>query len=97
MNMVVIQSEDLQVLIKNAVREVLADAPQLQHPPDPEPTAELMTRKEVSKLFGVSMPTLIAWSKENILPCLHFKRSVRYKKGDVERLLQSKSKNGGGK
>ena len=97
MEMVVIEKSELKAMIQNAVTDALSVQANKELPPKPEPSTELMTRKEVSKLFGVSLPTLIAWSKENILPCLHFKRSVRYKKGDVERLLQSKSKNGGGK
>ena len=95
MNMVVIQDEDLRLMIKNVVTEALGNVPPAQSPQDPEPATELMTRKEVRKLFNVSLPTLIAWSRENVLPCLHFKRSVRYKRSDVERLLKSKNKTGG--
>lgn len=93
--MVVIQDEDLRLMIKNVVTEALGNVPPAQSPQDPEPATELMTRKEVRKLFNVSLPTLIAWSRENVLPCLHFKRSVRYKRSDVERLLKSKNKTGG--
>lgn len=95
MQMVVIERDDLRVMIRDAVNEALISTPQQQLIPEPEPASELMTRKEVSKLFGVSMPTLISWAKENILPCLHFRRSVRYKRADVEKLLKSKNKIGG--
>ncbi len=95
MNMVVMESDDLRLMIKNVVTEALGNVPPPQSSQDLEPATELMTRKEVKKLFGVSMPTLISWSKQNILPCLHFKRSVRYKRSDVEQLLKAKNKTGG--
>ncbi len=62
-------------------------------PPIPQPETELMTRAEVRKLFGVSMPTLIRWAKEKTLPCLRFNRSVRYRACDVKRALQHKKGN----
>lgn len=95
--MVIVPQEELRVMIRNAVSEAFNNAPKQDIHPDPEPTTELMTRKEVRKLFGVSLPTLVKWSKENVLPCLHFNRCVRYRKNDVEKLLKTKSKNGGGK
>ena len=81
---------DLAEIIRREVSAALSGLPILSKTTIPEPETELMTRAEVCKLFGVSMPTLIRWAKEKTLPCLRFNRSVRYRVCDVKRLLQFK-------
>lgn len=55
--------------------------------------SELMTRKEVIDLFGISYPTLARWIARGILKPLHFERSVRFNKQDIDKLLSSKGVN----
>jgi|694.fasta_scaffold72940_2 hypothetical protein len=57
---------ELANLIAEAVRqEIRTLNRQVEHPP--APTKELMTRKDVAKLFDVSLVTIHEWSKIGIL------------------------------
>ncbi len=85
-----LSENDLVEIIRREVSAVLNGLSLQTLPLIPEPETELMTRAEVRKLFGVSMPTLIRWAKEKTLPCLRFNRSVRYRMSDVKRALQLK-------
>lgn len=81
---------DLAEIIRREVSAALSGLPTLPNSTITEPETELMTRAEVRKLFGVSMPTLIRWAKEKTLPCLHLNRCVRYRVSDVKRVLRIK-------
>ncbi len=53
---------------------------------------ELLTPKEVRTLFGVTDKTLHVWNKNGFLPRLRIGGVVRYRRADVERAAQIKSK-----
>lgn len=53
-----------------------------------EPT-ELLTRKEVASILGVTLPTLHSWTKQKILLAYRIGNKVRYKKNEVMEALQS--------
>ena len=89
MEMVLIAMPDLRAMISEAIREAMV-LPEQPPPVVQEADHKLLTRKQVQLIFGVSLPTLIRWSKERILPCLHINRSVRYKQRDVNHLLQNR-------
>ena len=49
----------------------------------------LRTRKEVTQLLAISLPTLGTWTKEGIIKAVRIGNSVRYKMEDVEQALQN--------
>lgn len=53
---------------------------------------ELMTAKEVRAVFGVTDKTLHVWNKTGFLPRIRIGGVVRYRRADVERAAQAKSK-----
>lgn len=53
---------------------------------------ELMTAKEVRAMIGVTDKTLHVWDKSGFLPRLRIGGVVRYRRADVERAAQIKSK-----
>ncbi|MBK9246561.1 MAG: helix-turn-helix domain-containing protein [Ignavibacteria bacterium] len=93
MEMVIIPTAELQTMIKIAVKEAMDNAAPILEIAKSEPDNELLTRKQVRKLFNVSLPTLARWGKLNVLPCLRINRSIRYRASDVQKALQQK--NGG--
>ncbi|MBU0597154.1 MerR family transcriptional regulator [Patescibacteria group bacterium] len=55
---------------------------------------ELITLKEASEVLKVHPNTLRAWDKKGILVAVRFgeRRIRRYKKEDIKRLIESKTK-----
>ena len=53
---------------------------------------ELMTAKQVRAMIGVTDKTLHVWDKSGFLPRLRIGGVVRYRRADVERAAQVKSK-----
>jgi len=52
---------------------------------------EILTRKEIMELFGISLSTVIRWEKQGILrPIKLSPRKVVYKKEDIEQLLEER-------
>jgi len=52
---------------------------------------EILTRKEIMELFGISLSTVIRWEKQGILkPIKVTPRKVVYKREDIENLLQER-------
>jgi len=47
----------------------------------------LLTREQVADFVGVSVKTIARWDRKGWLPSIRIGRLVRYKPGDVERLL----------
>lgn len=88
--MVVIPKADLQTMIKNAVIEAMITSSSQVEVAKVEPENELLTRKQVQRIFNVSLPTLTRWVDKNILPCLRINRCIRYRASDVQKALQLK-------
>lgn len=59
---------------------------------DGDDDKELLTPKEVRTLFGVTDKTLHVWNKNGFLPRLRIGGVVRYRRADVERAAQVRSK-----
>ena len=53
---------------------------------------ELMTAKEVRTMIGVTDKTLHVWNKTGFLPRIRIGGVVRYRRADVERAAQIKSR-----
>lgn len=81
---------DLVGIIRREVSAVISGLSLQSQSPIPEPEPELMTRTKVRELFGVSLPTLIRWARNETLPCVHLNRSVRYRVCDVKIALKLK-------
>jgi excisionase family DNA binding protein len=52
-------------------------------------TNEFLTRKEVSEKLRVSYPTLKRWRDKNLISCYKIGFIVRYKRSDIEQLLET--------
>lgn len=52
-----------------------------------QPETQLLTRKEVAKLYGVSLPTILDWTKTGKLIGYRIASRVRYKRSEVEKSL----------
>jgi excisionase family DNA binding protein len=50
-------------------------------------TTELLTRKEASKLLGISLPTLLDWTKSGKIIGYLIASRVRYKRSELENSL----------
>lgn len=50
-------------------------------------TTELLTRKEASKLLGISLPTLLDWTKSGKIIGYRIASRVRYKRSELENSL----------
>ena len=72
-----------------AIREAIADAwKEAQQGKDESET--YLTAKEVKNLLGVSAQTLWRWQRKNYLCHVYFGGSPRWKKSDIEELMQRK-------
>ncbi|MCT3899450.1 helix-turn-helix domain-containing protein [Elizabethkingia anophelis] len=60
------------------------------NPQTPDNT-ELLTRKEVSELLGITLPTVNEWTKKGILKAYRMGTRLKYKKAEImETLTQNK-------
>ena len=80
------------ILVNVSVSEltqIIADAvaDQVKHLTPPTKDPELLTRAEVAKILGISLPTLNDWTKRGIIPALRIGSRIRYKKPDVYKAL----------
>ncbi len=53
------------------------------------PDNRLLSRKEVAKLLGISLPTLHRWTMDGTIKAFRVGRSVRYKMSGVEDALKN--------
>jgi excisionase family DNA binding protein len=61
--------------------------PILQSVNKPSPATELLTRKEASKLLGISLPTLLDWTNTGKITGYRIASRVRYKRTELENSL----------
>lgn len=52
----------------------------------------LVTRKDIARLFGISLVTVNAWMKKGLLPFHRINRRVYFKKSEVLATLESVKK-----
>jgi len=92
-----IESKDKIVLfsmsiedLKNEISESILKkiAPLINNLPPIQSNMDLLTRKEVSKLFGVSLVTLNAWNKSGKIIGYKINTRVRYKRSEIEKSLE---------
>ena len=80
--------EDLKSLLREAVRE---EVKSLKLDDLPSSQKELLTRKEVSEMLGVTYSTLWNWNKKEILESRKVGDKVFYLRSEVMNLLTSKT------
>jgi excisionase family DNA binding protein len=74
---------ELREIIKQQVEEVIKTTS------TPQPVNnELLTRKQVADLLGISLVTLHDWTKRGIVPALRIGTRIRFKQVDVMAALQ---------
>lgn len=77
--------EQLKSEISNEILDRIT--PLLQSVNKQTPTTELLTRKEASRLLGVSLPTLLDWTKTGKVTGYRIASRVRYKRSELENSL----------
>jgi excisionase family DNA binding protein len=79
---------ELANLIAQAVRQELKTLNRQVEPPS-EPTKDLMTRKEVAKLFDISLVTIHEWCKSEILKPYKVGKRIYFKRVEVMEALSN--------
>jgi excisionase family DNA binding protein len=88
MNNQIFSSVPLEQLKIEISQEIINHiTPYLQSVNKPTPSTDLLTRKEASKLLGVSLPTLLDWTKTGKIKGYRIASRVRYKRSDLENSL----------
>lgn len=54
----------------------------------PKEDTELLTRKKVAELLGITLPTLHNWTKKGVLKSYRLGTRLRYKKSEVMEALR---------
>jgi excisionase family DNA binding protein len=75
--------------LKSQVSQEVIDriTPLLQSVKTPSPPTDFITRKEASKLLGVSLPTLNDWTKTGKIVGYRISSRVRYKRNELENAM----------
>jgi excisionase family DNA binding protein len=81
-----IQAETLALMFDNFKNEIIKEIKNN----NPSPTAEYLTRKDVAKLFGVSLVTVHNWMNEGLLIPYKIANRTRFKRSEVESSLERK-------
>jgi excisionase family DNA binding protein len=81
-------SVPLEQLKSEISQEILNHiTPYLQSVNKPTPPTELLTRKEASRLLGISLVTLGDWTKTGKISGYRIASRVRYKRSELENSL----------
>ena len=78
--------EELKESIIKDVREELS---KIKLNTEPQPQEEYLTRKELAKLFKVTLPTISDWSNKGILKPYRLGNLVRFKRSDINKALKT--------
>jgi len=81
---ILVSKEDLTSTISSLIKEELKGL----NPVKQKEEREYITRKEVAKLLGISLPTLNDWSKKGVIPSYRIQSRVRYIKAEVLECLK---------
>jgi excisionase family DNA binding protein len=77
--------EQLKAEISNEIFNRIA--PLIQSATKPKPETELLTRREAAKLLGVSLPTILDWTKTGKIIGYRIASRIRYKRNEIENAL----------
>ena len=70
--------ESFRSIVQNEVQKIVSGLTTA-----PEPTPELITRKETAVILGISLPTLNEWTKTGVIPAQRIGTRVRYSRANV--------------
>ncbi|AWM14642.1 DNA-binding protein [Flavobacterium sediminis] len=84
-----ITPQELKELFREAVKEEIEAVIKQQKEKSSNYTNELLTREETAKLLSVSLPTLHNWCLQGIIPSYRFNTRIRFKREDIEKLLEN--------
>jgi excisionase family DNA binding protein len=75
--------------LKTGISEDLYNkiAPLIQTVQTPKPETQLLSRKEAARLLGVSLPTILEWTKTGKITGYRISSRVRYKRSEIESSL----------
>jgi excisionase family DNA binding protein len=62
-------------------------APLIQSANPPKLETELLSRKQAAKLLGVSLPTILDWTKTGKIIGYRIASRIRYKRAEIEKSL----------
>lgn len=74
----------IKTIVQNEVQKIVSG---LTRPPEPSP--ELITRKETALILGISLPTLNDWTKNGTIPAQRIGTRVRYNRANVYASLKN--------
>ena len=77
--------EELKTQISEDVFKKVA--PLIQSVNTPKQETELLSRKEAARLLGVSLPTILDWTKTGKITGYRIASRVRYKRAEIENSL----------
>jgi excisionase family DNA binding protein len=83
--MITLPLQDFRTLIRECVRSEL----EAHKPPPLRDEPEYITAREAASILRVSLPTLRRYTKISIIACSRLGVSLRYRKEDVHRALQT--------
>jgi hypothetical protein len=92
--MEIINQEALSRCVRDAVRAELQE--HFNAGGNPPQDERLLSKQELSEELGVSLVTLTDWMKKG-LPYLRLHKRVYFKKSEVLKIMQQKTKDQGGK
>jgi excisionase family DNA binding protein len=80
--MIILQGITEQELLQKI--EVIIEKKLLELVKPPKPDDKFLTRKEVTGLLHITLPTLDAWTKEGLIPSYRIGKRVLYKSADID-------------
>ena len=84
-----IDPEEFKKEILDGVEKLLIDFSKKFTPKEP---VVWLSRKDVTELLGISLPTIHQWGKQGILKPYKIGNRVRFKQSDIEKTLLDSNK-----
>lgn len=69
--------QSIETIVEEKVKEALATSPTTTAP------TEFLTRADVAKLFGVTLPTVHAWANKGVITLYKIGGKTRFKRSEV--------------
>lgn len=88
-----VDPEDFKKEILEGIEKLLGEFSKQFTPKEPQ---VWLSRKDVSELLGVSLPTLHQWGKQGILKPYKIGNRVRYRQSDIEETLLKSNRSASG-
>ncbi len=79
-----VEPEEFKKEILDGIEKLLIEFSKNFTPKEP---AVWLSRKDVSELLGISLPTIHQWGKQGILKPYKIGNRVRFKQSDIEKTL----------